>query len=124
MSNWTLDVKETDNGESYIKLNEEILEASGFKEGDSIKWVDNLDGSYTIMHAERMDGYTLTSVFGSSPDRSAKIYQKVGESRSYIIDLLEGNEVLISRKIEDKSENYVEDLAENWIMYYGEFAKK
>jgi len=122
---WEAEVQEAENGDKYIEFSPEALEAAGLQEGDKVKWIDNLDGSFTIMHAERMDGYTLaTEMFMSETNRTAMIYQENSKSHSYVVDLLEADEVIISRKITEKSEDYVEDLVENWVMCYGEFAKK
>ena len=52
MKSWTLPVKETENGELYIELNDEILEGSGFKIGDTLNWKDLKDGSYSLTKAE------------------------------------------------------------------------
>lgn len=52
---WVLDVKHDEStGDKYIELNEEILKESGFKVGDSITWLDNHDGSYTLVRSEEM----------------------------------------------------------------------
>ena len=45
---WTLDVKETDEGEAYIELPPELCESQGWKEGDNLNWTDNGDGSWTL----------------------------------------------------------------------------
>lgn len=45
----TLEVKENKDGEAYIELPPEILEVVGLKEGDTIKWIDNNDGSWSIV---------------------------------------------------------------------------
>ena len=52
MKSWTLPVKENENGELYIELNDEILEGSGFKIGDTLNWKDLKDGSYSLTKAE------------------------------------------------------------------------
>lgn len=52
MKSWTLPVKETENGELYIELNDEILEGSGFKIGDTLNWKDLKDGSFSLTKAE------------------------------------------------------------------------
>lgn len=119
---WELEVKEDESGDRYIELNPEILEASGFVEGDTIKWIDNKDGSYTLMHAERMDGYTLTTeTFMADTNRSAKVFESEND---YVVDLWEGDEIIESIRIQNHSEVYVKDLVENWVMCYGEFSKK
>jgi hypothetical protein len=50
MKSWTLTVKEdSETGECYIEFTDEILKESGFKIGDSLYWIDNCDGSFTLM---------------------------------------------------------------------------
>ncbi len=50
MKSWTLLVKKDPNSEDhYIELTEEILNESGFKIGDELHWIDNRDGSFTLM---------------------------------------------------------------------------
>jgi len=47
---WILEVQENkESGEFYIELSDEMLEASGFKIGDELHWIDNHDGSFTLM---------------------------------------------------------------------------
>ena len=53
MKSWTLPVKENENGELYIELNDEILEGSGFKIGDTLDWKDLKDGSYQLTKVEK-----------------------------------------------------------------------
>lgn len=45
---WVLDVHESEDGDKYIVFTEEMLEASGFKIGDELDWIDNHDGSWTL----------------------------------------------------------------------------
>lgn len=52
MKSWTLPVKQHDNGDCYIELNDEILEGSGFKIGDTLQWRDLKNGSYSLTKAE------------------------------------------------------------------------
>ena len=49
---WVLDVKESEDGELYIEMTDEILEGSGFKIGDTLGWTDNGDGSWTLKKVE------------------------------------------------------------------------
>lgn len=48
MKNYTLPVKERDDGECYIEFNDDILTEVGWKEGDTLTWTDNKDGSWTL----------------------------------------------------------------------------
>jgi bifunctional DNA-binding transcriptional regulator/antitoxin component of YhaV-PrlF toxin-antitoxin module len=50
----TLEVKENSEGEFFIELPEEILEAANLKEGDSIIWKNNNDGSWFLTKKENM----------------------------------------------------------------------
>lgn len=52
MNSWIVDVKENETGEPFIDLPPEILDAAGLKEGDTIEWVDNKDGSWTMQKAK------------------------------------------------------------------------
>ncbi len=46
---WYLDVQQdSESGDFYIELTDEILKESGFKLGDALYWFDNGDGSYTV----------------------------------------------------------------------------
>jgi len=117
---WKLDVTENGDGECFIELTDEILEASGFKEGDELKWVDNMDGSYTIMHTH-MEGYELASEFmNAQTNRHAMVY-KSKTSKDQIVDMYKNDELIHSRKLVDVTEDYANDCVENWVMCYGEF---
>lgn len=44
----TVTVKEDNNGELYIQLADEMLDALGCRPGDDIIWIENKDGSWTL----------------------------------------------------------------------------
>jgi len=51
---WVLPVEEckdvdTDETDYFITFPQDLLEAADLKEGDNINWIDNSDGSYTIV---------------------------------------------------------------------------
>ncbi len=49
MKSWTLEVKEDpETGDSILEFPPDMLEATGWKEGDDLIWTDNQDGSYTL----------------------------------------------------------------------------
>lgn len=48
MKSWTLDVKQHEDGDFFIEFPDEVLEGTGWKEGDRLKWIDNGDGSWTL----------------------------------------------------------------------------
>jgi lipopolysaccharide assembly outer membrane protein LptD (OstA) len=45
---WSLPVEEQENGEYYITLPDDLLEAADLKEGDQIKWMPQDGGSYIL----------------------------------------------------------------------------
>ena len=49
---FTLEVQHTDEGEAYIQFPEETMAGLGWKEGDTVIWADNEDGSYTLTKKE------------------------------------------------------------------------
>jgi hypothetical protein len=49
---WTLDVKENEDGDKFIELNDEILSETGFKIGDNLEWIDRGDGSWSLKKKE------------------------------------------------------------------------
>lgn len=121
-----IDVQQAEDGDFFIELNEEILKSVGLKEGDKVKWVDNLDGSFTIMNADTMDGYVLSSeMFNNKTNRFANVYKSLNSTNDdYIVDMYENDALMVSRKITQHTEDYAEDCVKNWVMCYGEFAKK
>jgi hypothetical protein len=50
---WICEVEQAPDGEYFIQLTDEMLEASGFKIGDVFDWKDNKDGSYTLTKKEQ-----------------------------------------------------------------------
>lgn len=47
-----LDVKISEDGEHYIEFPDELMDKLGWKIGDSIKWTDNKDGTWSIEKME------------------------------------------------------------------------
>jgi len=49
MSKWTITVEEDpENGDLILPFTDEILSEVGWKTGDTIEWIDNKDGSWTM----------------------------------------------------------------------------
>ena len=47
---WTLNVEEDpETGDSILILPPELLEQAGWKEGDNLVWIDNQDGSWSLI---------------------------------------------------------------------------
>jgi len=63
---YVLDVKtDEDTGEFYINLPDEVLDKAGLKVGDTIKWVDNNDGSWSLIKMEDKQKYFVVDVLSS-----------------------------------------------------------
>jgi hypothetical protein len=49
MSKWTITVEEDpENGDLILPFTDEILSEVGWVPGDTIEWIDNKDGSWTL----------------------------------------------------------------------------
>lgn len=49
---WIVDVQENEKGEYFIEFPPESIEELGWKEGDTVEWNNNKDGSYTLKKVE------------------------------------------------------------------------
>lgn len=47
---WTIKVEEADDGSGDLVLPfpEDLLESAGWKEGDTLEWIDNKDGTWIL----------------------------------------------------------------------------
>jgi bifunctional DNA-binding transcriptional regulator/antitoxin component of YhaV-PrlF toxin-antitoxin module len=48
MKTWVVNVEEDENGDAYIQLPDEVLQHANLKEGDTVVWTDNEDGSWSL----------------------------------------------------------------------------
>ena len=51
---WTLEVQEDQFGEKFIEFPPEAIADLGWKEGDTVEWKDNGDGSWTLVKKEKV----------------------------------------------------------------------
>lgn len=49
---FTLEVQRGDDGEAYIEFPQETMAGLGWKEGDTVIWTDNKDGSFMLTKKE------------------------------------------------------------------------
>ncbi len=50
---WTIKLEEDpDTGDLILPLTDEILQEAGWKEGDTLEWIDNQNGSWTLKKVE------------------------------------------------------------------------
>lgn len=53
MKNWTITVEEDPvTGDLILPLPEELLKLKGWKDGDTLEWSDNNDGSWSLSKVE------------------------------------------------------------------------
>ena len=50
MKSWTLNLEEADDGsgDAILTFPPDLLEQAGWKEGDTLKWIDQKDGSWQL----------------------------------------------------------------------------
>jgi len=55
---WTLIVQEDpETGDQFLEFPDDLMESAGWKEGDTLEWIDNKDGSWTL---RKKDGTNST----------------------------------------------------------------
>jgi hypothetical protein len=60
MSKWTLTVQEDpETGDCILQFPDDLLEQAGWKEGDTLEWQDNKDGSWSLKKKEVTDGRSI-----------------------------------------------------------------
>jgi hypothetical protein len=48
---WTVTLEEDDNGDLILPIPLDLLEMQGWKEGDTLNWSDNTDGTWSLTKA-------------------------------------------------------------------------
>ena len=74
-----IELAENDNGEVILPLDDEIFAETGWEIGDTIKWTDNGDGSWTMSKVEEDKQLVLVETV-------------VMHRRRYVIETPKGNE--------------------------------
>ena len=50
MKSWTLEIKEDrDTGDAMLVFPQDLLDEAGWKEGDNLLWIDNKDGTWSLV---------------------------------------------------------------------------
>ncbi|CAB4221499.1 hypothetical protein UFOVP1636_336 [uncultured Caudovirales phage] len=54
---WTVTLEEADDGSGdlVMPLPQEMLDLQGWKEGDTLTWIDNKDGTWSIAKKDAID---------------------------------------------------------------------
>lgn len=58
MTSWTITLEEADDssGDLVMPLPQDLLDGVGWKEGDTLEWIDNNNGSWSLKKVEVPDG--------------------------------------------------------------------
>ena len=60
---WTITlVEDEDTGDLILPLPEGLLESQGWKTGDTLEWIDNKDGSWTMKKKEELQWVLVETV--------------------------------------------------------------
>jgi len=54
MTQWTVNIEEADDGtgDLVLPLPQELLNLQGWVEGDTLEWIDNKDGTWSIQKVQ------------------------------------------------------------------------
>jgi hypothetical protein len=57
MTRWTITLEEADDGSGdlVMPLPQDLLDGAGWKEGDTIEWIDNNNGTWSMKKVEVTD---------------------------------------------------------------------
>jgi hypothetical protein len=58
MTQWTITLEEADDGSGdlVLPLPQDLLDGAGWNEGDTIEWIDNNNGTWSMKKVEVTDG--------------------------------------------------------------------
>ena len=117
---WTITIQEDpETGDAILEFPPDMLEATGWKEGDTLTWTDVGNGSWSLSKKGNEEMIkALTEFTNEEFGRTAIIYTK---DDVYGVIMYRKGEVVEDRKVPIQTRRYAEDLAENWINKWGEF---
>lgn len=54
MKSWTITLEEADDGSGdlVLPLPQDLMDGAGWKEGDTLEWIDNKDGTWSLKKVE------------------------------------------------------------------------
>lgn len=62
MDKFTVEIKENTEGELYIEFPDQLMEQMGWKEGDTLKWDDKGNGSFSITKKEETEWILVDTI--------------------------------------------------------------
>jgi hypothetical protein len=109
--NWTLNVEEDPStGDAMVVFPEDLLELAGWKEGDYLVWNDLKDGSWSLTKKEPRK--IIFEYVNDETDRRA-ILMSTGDT--YYVAMYAGLKCVKEQEIKEKTQEYAENCAENWV---------
>lgn len=106
MKRYVVEVQEGESGEPILPLPEEMLQEAGWKEGDTIVWKDNKDGTWSMTKKEVGRQFVLVETVSMFRER-------------YVLEVPEGKSdwALDTVAMEEAKEFSQEHLAENIVSH-------
>jgi hypothetical protein len=66
LKSWILNVEEDkDTGDAILIFPPDLLEAAELKEGDNLHWIDNKDGSWSIIKEEDLTNFLKKGIISN-----------------------------------------------------------
>lgn len=103
MKRFTATVQQDENGELFLPLPQEMLDELNWVEGDKLKWVDNYNGSFTMLKVPTLP-------------RKLVLVETVSSFRHrYVVELPEGKEswaldTVVMDECEELSQKHLDNL--------------
>jgi len=87
---WVVTLETDESGELILPLSDEILEGSGIGVGDTIEWIDNKDGSWTIQKKEKPKVWVMVECISTFRERY--MVEAPADHPEYALDTVAMNE--------------------------------
>lgn len=108
---WVLEVEEDpETQDAMVTFPEDLLKLAGWKEGDTLVWTDLKNGSWSLTKKEPRQ--VLLEYVNDETNRSAVI---TTNGSTYWVAMYRGSKCVEEREIKEKTQEYVENCAENWV---------
>jgi len=90
MTKWTLEIQESPTGDQFIEFPPEALEEVGWKEGDTIEWIDLGNGSWSLKKKEPEKVWVMVEAIQSF--RMRYMVEAPADHPEYAMDTVTMNE--------------------------------
>lgn len=90
MTKWTLEIQESPTGDQFIEFPPEALEEVGWKEGDTIEWIDLGNGSWSLKKKEPEKVWVMVEAIQSF--RMRYMVEAPADHPEYALDTVTMNE--------------------------------